>query len=387
MQITRLKVLGYRSIKNIELKLDALNVICGANGTGKSNLYRSLHLVSAAANGQLAQMIAHEGGMDSALWAGKKSKLDPANFSVAIDLDDLSYRLECGRVPDDARVFAGAFKTPEGSRWFGNDPDVKRESVSTDYRGKQISILKRKRSHVTARNMDGRAIEYPLTGNDCESVLSCLREPHLFPDLAVLRQEFLGWRFYHHFRTDLHSPLRRQQIPVFTPVLSHSGNDLASALATIIAAGGEDLLSKNLERAFPGAELEIEMERRAVSFKLQMPGLSRPFSARELSDGTLQYLCLLAALCTERPPNLMVLNEPETSIHPDLFEPLAELLVAASKRSQLIVTTHALPLAQAIEKIKGTNHKIIELDKVDGETRVIGSEPAQYDADDLEDDD
>ncbi len=386
MQITRLKVIGYRSIKAIDLKLGALNVICGANGTGKSNLYRSLHLLASAANGQLAHMIAHEGGMDSALWAGKRSKLDPTTFSVAIELDDLSYRLECGRVPDDARAFAGVVTKP-GERWFGNDPDVKIESVSTDYRGKQVSILKRKRSHVTARDMDGRAIEYPLTGGDCESVLSCLREPHRFPDLSVLRQEFLGWRFYHHFRTDLHSPLRRQQIPVFTPVLSHSGSDLASALASIIAAGGEDVLSKNLERAFPGADLEIEMERRSVSFKLQMPGLYRPFSARELSDGTLQYLCLLAALCTERPPNLMVLNEPETSIHPDLFEPLAELLVDASKRSQLIVTTHARPLALAIEKIKGTHHAVIELEKVDGATRVIGSEAMEYDASDLEDED
>ena len=387
MQITRLKVIGYRSIKKIDLKLGALNVICGANGTGKSNLYRSLHLLSAAANGQLAQMIAHEGGMDSALWAGSRSKLDPTTFSIAIDLDDLIYRLECGRVPDDSRVFAGVQIAPGDPRWFCNDPDVKIESVSTDYRGKQISILKRKRSYVSARNMDGRAVEYPLTNNDCESVLSCLREPHLYPDLSLLRQEFLGWRFYHHFRTDLHSPLRRQQIPVFTPVLSHNGSDLASALASIIAAGGEDVLSKNIERAFPGAKLRILMERRSVSFKLKMPGLSRAFTARELSDGTLQYLCLLAALCTERPPNLMVLNEPESSIHPDLFEPLAELLVEASKRSQLIVTTHARPLALAIQKISGANHALIELEKVDGETQVVGAKSFEYDPSDLEEDD
>jgi predicted ATPase len=114
-----------------------------------------------------------------------------------------------------------------------------------------------------------------------------------------------------------------------------------------------------------------------------MPGFDRPFSARELSDGTLQYLCLLAALLTPRPPNLMVLNEPETSIHPDLFGPLAALIVAAGKRSQLIVTTHAHELATHIKNAGDV--QAFELEKVDGETRVVGAKLSDYEEDTDED--
>ena len=63
-----------------------------------------------------------------------------------------------------------------------------------------------------------------------------------------------------------------------------------------------------------------------------MPGILRPLEARELSDGTLRYLCLIAALLSPRPATLLALNEPEMSLHPELMQPLAELIVLASPR-------------------------------------------------------
>lgn len=366
MRISRLKVSGYRSIRRIDLDLKPVNVIVGANATGKSNLYRALYLLSACASGQLAPVLAREGGMTSALWAGQNSNTEDPRFTVAMRIDDLSYRVECGRIPYSDRTFGD-----DAPNWFFNDPDIKIEKLTVDYRGRDIPLLNRKRGHISARNMDGRPIEYPLVVSECESVLSGLREPHLFPDLSVLRQELLGWRFYHHFRTDLSSPLRREQIPVFTPVLSHDGKDLASALATIIAVEGKSNLQEHLQNAFPGAQLKINMARATVSMSLQMPGFRRAFSGREISDGTLQYLCLLAALLTPRPPTLMVLNEPETSVHPDLFAPIADLIVEAGKRSQLVVTTHAHELARQIGQRSGA--KAFELEKIDGETRVVGA--------------
>jgi predicted ATPase len=101
-----------------------------------------------------------------------------------------------------------------------------------------------------------------------------------------------------------------------------------------------------------------------------MPGFHDPFDARELSDGTLRYLCLLAALLSPRPPSVLALNEPETSIHPDLLEPLARLLLRASRSSQLWITTHSEALAAMIERESGSAP--IRLEKVDGETRVVG---------------
>ena len=104
---------------------------------------------------------------------------------------------------------------------------------------------------------------------------------------------------------------------------------------------------------------------------LRMPGIRRVFSAKELSDGTLRYLCLLAALMSPQPPSLIALNEPETSIHPDLIDPPGRLIVNASREYQIWVTTHSRRLADCIAEDSG--QLPIELEMVDGETRVVGA--------------
>jgi predicted ATPase len=200
-------------------------------------------------------------------------------------------------------------------------------------------------------------------------VLAEIREPHRFPELSMLRQEILQWRFYHHFRTDADAPIRQAQVGVRTPVLSHDGRDLAAAIQTIREIGREDVFSQNFQAAFPGSALLIDSQQR-FSIQMLVPGVLRYLEANELSDGTLQYLCLLAALLSPRPPTLMAINEPETSIHPDLLAPLAKLIADASVQSQLWITTHSAPLADAICRSSGCTP--IQLEKVDGETQVQG---------------
>jgi predicted ATPase len=105
---------------------------------------------------------------------------------------------------------------------------------------------------------------------------------------------------------------------------------------------------------------------------MQQHGLLRPLKAAELSDGTLRYLLLIAALLSPRPPSLMILNEPETSLHPDLLPPLARLIAQASKRSQIVVVSHALTLVSELEA--ATDARQIVLEKQLGETLVQGDE-------------
>jgi len=108
------------------------------------------------------------------------------------------------------------------------------------------------------------------------------------------------------------------------------------------------------------------------SFGLKMPGVIRALDARELSDGTIRYLCLLAALLSPRPPSLLALNEPESSLHPDLLEPLARLIVQASHNSQIWITTHSIALADYIESYSGIAP--VRLNKINGETVVYEEE-------------
>ena len=352
MAIVDLQVSGYRSVRNLTLPLQNITMLVGPNGCGKSNLYRALYLVHAAAAGRLAQSLLEEGGMPSVLWAGERQRKEPVRLTLRVCLEKLIYELSFGLPPPAKTAFM-------------LDPHIKEERVWYLDGRKKITLLERDNTSVRTRNREGVWVSFPMAVSEEESVLSQLREPDQFPVLSALCQEFLAWRFYHQFRTDAASPLRQPQFGVRTPILSHDGRDLTAALQTILEIGDTRSLKAAIDLAFPGARLIIEADKARFSLFLQMPEL-RPFAACELSDGTLHYLCLLAAFFSPRPPLLQALNEPETSIHPDLLEPLAQLIVQASTHSQIWITTHSEKLARHITKLAGI--QAVRLEKVDGVT-------------------
>lgn len=370
MAIREIHVTGYRSVRSLRLHLSQINVLTGANATGKTNLYNSVFLLAKAAAGGFAQVIAEEGGMPSVLWAGARKsrsmgtiRMEGVRMSLGIKTDTFSYELICG-LPKQSSGEKSAFSL---------DPEVKEERVWMDApHGLKVTFFERSPKGAWILDNDERLADYSGELLPTESVLSQLREPHLYPELSSLRTEMSRWRFYHHFRTDAESPLRHPQVGVRTPVLAHDGRDLAAALQTINEVGQSQDLHEAIRQAFPGASLEIEHDEDNGMFAvlLRMPGLRRPLRARELSDGTLRYLCLLAALLSPHPPSLLALNEPETSLHPDLLEPLAKQLVNAAKYSQLWVVTHSHKLAELVEKFSG--EAPISLEIAGGETRVIG---------------
>jgi predicted ATPase len=367
VSIQEVHVTGYRSVRDLKLRLRQINVLTGPNAAGKSNLYNSVFLLAKAAQGGFARVIAHEGGMPSVLWAGERkgrsissSRPEPARMGLSVKLDTYCYEMVCG-LPKPYRSA------------FDLDPEVKEERVWMERtRGLKVTFFERNSDRSWILDRDERLADYSGELLPTESVLSQLREPHLYPELSALRSEMNQWRFYHHFRTDHESPLRYPQVGVRTPVLSHDGSDLAAALQTIIEIGQEEDLHHAVRQAFPGAALEIDHDEENGTFAvlMRMPGLKRPLRARELSDGTLRYLCLLAALLSPRPPALLALNEPETSLHPDLLDPLAQQMVKASKESQLWVVTHSERLAELVQECSG--EAPIQLELSGGETKVVG---------------
>jgi predicted ATPase len=126
-----------------------------------------------------------------------------------------------------------------------------------------------------------------------------------------------------------------------------------------------------VEDAFPGSHLSVEAQNGRFELLLQQHGLLRTLSAAELSDGTLRYLLWAAALLTPRPPELMVLNEPETSLHPDLLPALARLILAATKDTQIIVVSHAPQLIGELTTSPVCTR--LHLLKEFGETKLDGS--------------
>jgi predicted ATPase len=368
MIVRRLEVSGYRSIYDVRLSLGRVNVLLGPNGCGKTNLYRAMYLLREAAAGRFSRALAAEGGITSALWAGPRAK-GAVRLRLAVELESLGYELECGLIPP----------TPlRGGSAFNLDPQVKAERAWLLEGQKRVELMKRAETTVWARDDEGSRKAFPFGISESESVLAELREPQRFPVLSALREEFLSWRFYHQFRTDSNSPLRQPQVGIRTPVLAQDGRDLAAALRTIMEIGDRQALDDAIAGAFPGAALSAEggssipdapSADRRFAFGLQMSEFVRPFAASELSDGTLHYLALLAALLSPRPPSLLALNEPETSMHPNLIEPLARLIARASRHSQIWVTTHSEPLAQAVGRL--TSESSIRLEKSGGKTRLV----------------
>ena len=336
--IDRIAITGYRSIRSIILRLGQLNVVTGANGSGKSNLYRALRLIADAADGRLAESLAREGGFDSVRWAGpKKIGKEPVSLRLGFTADPLSYCFDLGLPQPSESMFDG-------------DPEMKRECL---WRGvgmdaKDLCADRRVRT-LRCRGATGKWQDIDVNLPRQASMLSEYADPMAVPELIIMRETLRRWRFYDTFRVDAQSPARRACVATFTPIMAGDGSDLPAAIQTIREIGDRDGLDQAINDAFPGSEISIVATDAGMQLYFEQPGMKRDLSAAELSDGTLRFLLLVAALLTPRPPELMVLNEPENSLHPDLIPALARLIALAAENSQVIVVSHNAALVDALE--------------------------------------
>ncbi|AWZ09105.1 MULTISPECIES: AAA family ATPase [unclassified Streptomyces] len=380
--ITTLAVENYRSLRRLIVDLGRLTVVTGANGTGKSSLYRSLRLLADSARGGAIAALAREGGLPSTLWAGPEKtgravregryavqptvRTEPVSLRLGFAGDEFGYAVDFGH------------PAPVPGSLFGLDPEIKRESTWAGPVLRPAALLSdRAGPAVRTRTADGGWHRTQGVLRPYDSMLSELADPQLAPDLLALRELIRSWRFYDHVRTDAGAPARGSRIGTRTPVLAADGGDLPAALQTIREIGDHAALDEAVEAAFPGSRVAIAERDGRFELELHQHGLLRPLGAAELSDGTLRYLLWTAALLTPRPPALMVLNEPETSLHPDLLGPLSDLILTVGRETQTVVVTHAAPLADALAE-GARRHRVdlrtVTLVKDFGQTEVAGRE-------------
>lgn len=373
--LTTLAISNYRSLRNLIVPLHQLNLVTGPNGSGKSSVYRALRLLAETAQGGVIPSLAREGGLQSTLWAGPEKlgaavkrgehkiqgtvRKERVNLRLGFAGDDFGYAIDLG------------LPSPSKSA-FGLDPEIKTECVWAGPILRPATLLVERRAWVVrTRNDEGEwdTLSYQLATFD--SMMSQFADPKNAPEMLMLREQIRSWRFYDHFRTDVDAPARLPQVGTHTPVLSNDGSDLAAALQTIMEIGNPVVLDEAVADAFPGSSISVLNLEGRFEIAMHQHGLLRPLKAAELSDGTLRYLLWIAALLTPRPPGLLVLNEPETSLHPDLLPALGRLIASAAARSQVLVVTHAPKLIGVLEESSSCNS--VRLEKEFGETKIVGA--------------
>jgi predicted ATPase len=348
--------------------VDACSVFVGANGVGKTNLYKALALLRCAADGTITRAIAEEGGIESVLWAGARRRGALVRLVLKAHFDETAPHAELG-LPHSYEIEIGLPQLTEAA--FSIEPLVKEERLTVRHGRREVVMMERKGVFVTLRNEDGTRESHKNAVLPSETALAVHRGGARYPELEAVRRELLDWRLYHDFRTDAESPVRQPCHAITTPTLSQDGHDLAAVLATLfIIRQDTEELANAIDDAFPGAQLHAGDEGSLCRLSLKFPDMPRAFGAHELSDGTLKYLCLLGALMGYRLPSLIALNEPEASLHPSLLSPLARLIGSSARSARIWIVTHSNALAEALRNETGKPARRVI--KSDGATSIEG---------------
>lgn len=375
MTVSEVAATGYRSLRSIRFPVHNLSVFIGANGVRKTNLYRALELLQSTAAGTLTRDLASAGGMDSVAWTGRRMQGRPVRVRLAVELADAQRApaygctVEVGLVPQfDGTAMGAAFLI---------EPQVKAETLVDLSARRPVTILDRDGPTGFVRDEEGRKRALGTHLPATETALGVLQDAVLFPELHLIRRALLGWRSDHDFRTDSVSALRRPCLAVTTLTLASDGSDLAAVFATLAPIRQDTAyLAARVHDAFSGARLVIPPPDRLASFGLIFPvHPKRVVEPSKLSDGTLRYLAPVGPLSGYRLPAFLARNEPETSLHPDLKEPLARMIARASERTQNWPVTHSERLADAIADVTGVVPRTIVKRK--GETWIDGLKPSE----------
>jgi predicted ATPase len=349
--------------------LAPLNVVIGPNGSGKSNLVEAMSVLRAVPR-DLPLPIRQGGRVRDWLWRG-----DPSTGMARSDAPAPSARIEV--VFSEGRI--AQFHAEPAVRYrlvFGADGD---SFVVRDERLENADVPPGKpkpyfyfgyengRPMLNVRDRGARELRKE-TLDVTQSILSQRRDPEEYPELSRLADVLARIRIYRRWQFGPDAAVREACSPsTRADHLSEDFDNLPARLAVLKRRPPvKRRLLELIRELAPGfSDIEVVPEGGALTLYLMEGNLSIP--ARRVSDGTLRFLCLLAILVDPEPPPLIAIEEPELGLHPDIHPQLAALLIEASERTQLIVTTHSDVLVDALTD---TPETIIVCEKVDGCTRL-----------------
>jgi len=351
MRILELTVEGFRSLKKVTWKPGMLNVVIGPNGTGKSNLLRLLELVSVAARGGMSKHVQAGGGMEPILWDGQAKELSirvvmsPDDGGHDDQMDSPSYKLCLGRIGGTSsyrinhELLGGYYRIENAEefellRWIDRHPA--RSCIFDIDKGAL------------------RVIDEDVPED--ETLLSLAAGPFASnPFIPRYQKNLAAWSVYHDVHVDREASIRSPVVTKLERRVTPDGQNLVNVLHTLYSEDREFKNEINLAmRAAFGDEFEELIFSPAadqrIQLRVQWKHLSRQQPAADLSDGTLRFLFLLAVLASPSAAPVIAIDEPETGLHPAMLPIVAEYAVEASRRSQVILTTHSPAFLDAFKE-------------------------------------
>jgi predicted ATPase len=342
------------------IALKSLNVLIGPNGSGKSNLIEAVSLLRSAPSDMRA-VIRRGGGVSDWIWKGDSegfSSIDvviknpqgsmPLRHVLAFRNENQTFRLVDERIENEK-----SYQGHENPYFYYNYKD-----------GNPVINVKDKDGDDKT---EPRKLKPDSIDSD-QSILAQRRDPETYPEISYLADIYDKVRIYQQWYFGRSAVFREpQKADMRNDRLEEDFSNLGLFLNRLRRVPkAKNMILEALRDLYEGLDdFDVSIEGGTVQVFFTEGDFTIP--ATRLSDGTLRYLCLLAVLCDPAPPPLICIEEPELGLHPDIIPKLADLLNAASERTQLIVTTHSDILVDAMTERPDA---VLVCEKHNGQTRI-----------------
>jgi predicted ATPase len=309
-QLSRIKLEGYKSIRECDLELKDLNVLIGPNGAGKSNFIGFFKLIQQLLGGNLQRFISRNGGPDAFLHHGRKRT---AELKATVYFGNNGYKIELEPTADNRMMFSSE------KLWWIKSGDWE---VSSGH------------FESLAENAYGRTGIYDYT-------------------IPAMRK----WRVYHFHDTSDTALVKQRHSIADNLYLRPDGRNLAAFLFRLESfhhdAYEQIVKTIRLVAPFFGDFVLRKCVDNPDQIELEWSelGEDEPFKAHVLSDGTLRFICLATVFLQpeDYQPETILVDEPELGLHPYAIKVLASLIRSTSKTKQVIVSTQSVTLLNEFE--------------------------------------
>ncbi|WGV27000.1 AAA family ATPase [Halotia branconii] len=327
-----------------EIELQPLNVLIGANTSGKSNLIEAIGILKATPT-DLPAPFRQGGGVSEFLWKGEQetpvAKIE-ATVNYPEGLQPLHYQLMFTSTRGRLDLIDEVIEENQYQNSVNN-------ILSSYYRYNSgyPDLMVQKGNYLQPH---GNYI-HPDNLMPDQSILSQRKDPELYPELSYLGSQFSTIGLYREWHLGRNSEIKKNQKPDLPAMyLLEDGSNLGIFLNNLKIKINREIVEKLKKFYDKFEDFNVNIYGGTVQIFIREEGVIQPIPANRLSDGTLRYLFLMALLLDPTPPPLICIEEPEIGLHPDILPTIVEMLIDASQRTQIIITTHSDALVSALNE-------------------------------------